>query len=187
MPIQSTSSASPGASAMWPLPAVTGERAELLQQLAEQRQTLLIALRGLTDAQIAERSTVSDLTLGGIIRHLTQGERAWTQIMLHGGEETPPGMWDTDQYTLSGDETLAGLLAAYQDASRATDAAVASLLDLDRTVTLPEAPWSPGVVVRWSARVILLHLLRETAQHAGHADIIRESLDGASTTAQLGA
>jgi hypothetical protein len=52
-------------------------------------------------------------------------------------------------------------------------------------VPLPEAPWAPGVVNHWSARRILLHLMRETAQHAGHADIIRESLDGASTTAQL--
>ena len=165
---------------------VTGERAELLQQISEQRQMLLIAVRGLSDAQIAARSTVSDLTLGGIIRHLTQGERVWTQIILHGGKETPPGMWDTDQYYLNGDETLAGLLAAYADASRATDEAVAGLHNLDGLVTLPEAPWSPGVVVEWSVRVILLHLLRETAQHAGHADIIRESLDGASTTAQLG-
>jgi hypothetical protein len=60
---------------------------------------------------------------------------------------------------------------------------VASLPNLDGLVTLPEAPWSPGVVEEWSVRVIMLHLRRETAQHAGHADIIRESLDGASTTA----
>ena len=166
--------------------ALTGERAELLQQLTEQRQMLLISVRGLSDAQISARSTVSALTLGGIIRHLTQGERVWTEILLHGGAETPPGMWDTDQYYLTGDETLDGLLAAYADASRATDEAVASLPNVDGMVTLPEAPWSPGVIVEWSARVILLHLLRETAQHAGHADIIRESLDGASTTAQLG-
>jgi uncharacterized damage-inducible protein DinB len=164
----------------------TGERAELLQQLTEQRTILLIAVRGLSDRQMAARSTVSDLTLGGIIRHLTQGERVWTQIMLHGGEETPPGMWDTDQYYLSGDETADGLLAAYEHASRATAEAVRSLDTLDRVVTLPEAPWAPGIVQRWSARVILLHLLRETAQHAGHADIIREALDGANTTAQLG-
>ena len=62
---------------------------------------------------------------------------------------------------------------------------MAALPDLDRTVPLPEAPWAPGVN-HWSARRILLHVLRETAQHAGHADIIRQTLDGANTTSQLG-
>nr|WP_249926140.1 DUF664 domain-containing protein [Streptomyces aureocirculatus] len=57
---------------------------------------------------------------------------------------------------------------------------------LDRVVPLPEAPWEPGVVPRWPVRRIVLRLLRETAQHAGHADIVREAIDGANTTAQLG-
>lgn len=56
--------------------------------------------------------------------------------------------------------------------------------DLDRSVPLPKSPWSPPETVYWPARRILLYLIRETAQHAGHADIIREALDGASTTAQ---
>jgi hypothetical protein len=59
---------------------LSGERGELLGMLAEQRKTLLITVRGLSDAQAAHRTTVSDLTLGGLIKHLTQGERVWTQI-----------------------------------------------------------------------------------------------------------
>jgi hypothetical protein len=56
----------------------------------------------------------------------------------------------------------------------------ASLPSLDATQPLPEAPWfEPGA--RWSARRVMLHIIAETAQHAGHADIIRESLDGAKT------
>jgi hypothetical protein len=64
--------------------------------------------------------------------------------------------------------------------ARGTDDLVASLPSLDATQPLPEAPWfEPGA--RWSARRVLLHIIAETAQHAGHADIIRESLDGAKT------
>jgi hypothetical protein len=165
--------------------AVPGERAEILQMLAAQREVLLITVRGLGDADAGARTTVSDLTLGGIVKHLTQGHRAWTHI-LAGREGTPDGFWDTSQYYLAEGDTLAGLLEAYAVGARATEEAVAALPNLDVTVPLPEAPWAPGVVDRWSARRILLHLLRETAQHAGHADIIRQTLDGANTTSQLG-
>ena len=162
-----------------------GERAELFQALVEQRDVLLIAVRGIDDAQAAARTTVSALTLGGIIRHLAQGNRAWAAIMS-GREGTPEGFWDLEQYQMRETDTLAGLLEEYATAARAFEDAVVALPDLDRQVPLPEAPWAPGVINWWSARRILLRLLRETAQHAGHADIIRESLDGASTTAQLG-
>lgn len=152
--------------------------------LRELRHNLLITVRGLTDEQAATRSTVSELTLGGILLHLTQGERAWTHIML-GRPGTPDRFWDLSQYQMREGATLAGSIETYQAAAQATDEAVASLADLDGEVPLPEAPWAPGVVDRWSPRRILLHLMRESAQHAGHADIIRESMDGASTTAQL--
>ncbi|MDN3295255.1 DUF664 domain-containing protein [Streptomyces ficellus] len=62
--------------------------------------------------------------------------------------------------------------------------AVAVSPDLERSVPLPRTPWSPPETVPWSARRTLLHLIRERAQHAGHADIIRETLHGAGTTAQ---
>jgi hypothetical protein len=81
-------------------------------------------------------------------------------------------------------DTLPALLERYDSAARATEEAVAALPDLDVSVPLPKTPWSPPEPEYWSARRILLHLIRETAQHAGHADIIRETLDGANTTAQ---
>ena len=93
-------------------------------------------------------------------------------------------MLDVGQYVMANDETLAALLKRYAVAARAAEDAVAALRDLDEGVPLPRTPWSPPETVHWSARRILLHLIRETAQHAGHADIIREALDGASATAQ---
>ncbi|WP_324615794.1 DUF664 domain-containing protein [Streptomyces sp. NRRL S-118] len=127
---------------------------------------------------------MSELTLGGIVKHLARGERVWTQIMVKGDGELPEGMLDLGQYRMAEGETLAALLEEYRAAARATEEAVAALADLDRSVPLPTTPWSPPEPVHWTARRILLHLLRETAHHAGHADIIREALDGASTTAQ---
>jgi hypothetical protein len=77
-------------------------------------------------------------------------------------------------------ETLTGLLDRYDEVARRTEEIVLGLPDLDVSHPLPEAPWfEPGA--RWSARRVLLHLVAETAQHAGHADILRESLDGAKT------
>jgi len=77
-------------------------------------------------------------------------------------------------------ETLSGLLHRYQEVSQRTDEIVATVPDLDVSYPLPEAPWfEPGA--RWSVRRVLLHVIAETAQHAGHADIIRESLDGAKS------
>lgn len=163
---------------------MSGERDEVVRMLRELRHNLLITVRGLGDEQAAQRTTVSELTLGGILSHLTQGERAWTHIML-GRPGTPDRFWDLSQYQMPEGETLNGLMAHYMEAAGATDEAVESVTDLDGEVPLPEAPWATGVVERWSRRRILLHLMRETAQHAGHADIIRESMDGASTTAQL--
>ena len=77
------------------------------------------------------------------------------------------------------EETLADLLAIYSDVAAATDA-LAGSVDLDHDHPLPEAPWFPPSS-RWTARRTLLHILAETSQHAGHADIIREALDGQKT------
>ncbi|MFE1909537.1 DinB family protein [Streptomyces gardneri] len=161
-----------------------GERGELLNALAEQRELLLITVRGIDDAQAAQRTTASELTLGGIVKHLTRAEQVWTQIIAKGDGELPEGMLDMEQYRMADGETLAGLLEHYAAAVRMTEDALVGLPDLDRSVPLPRTPWSPPETVYWSVRRILLHLIRETAQHAGHADIIREALDGSSTTAQ---
>ncbi|MFJ3618676.1 DinB family protein [Streptomyces iakyrus] len=160
------------------------EKTDLLAAFAEQRALLLITLRGLTDEQAARSTTVSELTLGGIVKHLAQGEETWTQIMAKGDGELPDGMLDMGQYRMAGGDTLPALLERYARAAHATEEAVAALPDLDVSVPLPKTPWSPPEPQYWSARRILLHLIKETAQHAGHADIIREALDGANTTAR---
>ncbi|SFW92298.1 DinB family protein [Amycolatopsis australiensis] len=162
---------------------MTREHEDLLSLLTEVRSRLLITVRGISDGEAAKRTTVSALTLGGLIRHLATGERLWLQILRTADGSLPEGMLDTAQYTMS--ETLSHWLSAYETAAAETDAYVASLPSLDVEVRLPTTPWSPPEPQFWSARRIVLHLIHETAQHAGHADIIRESLDGANSTAQL--
>jgi uncharacterized damage-inducible protein DinB len=163
----------------------TGERADLLQTLATHRGFLRYTARDLTDAQAAQRTTASQLCISGLIKHVAAVERSWVDFILDG--PTALGSWDeasiadhSDEFTLLEGETLAGALAEYEQVARRTDELVATLPDLDLSHPLPEAPWfEPGA--RWSARRALLHVIAETAQHAGHADIIRESLDGAKT------
>ena len=85
-----------------------------------------------------------------------------------------------DAFTMGPSETLAGLIADQDAAARETEAALGSL-DLGRPVPVPrDVPWFPADVDAWSVRWVLLHLIQETARHAGHADIVRESIDGAT-------
>ena len=159
----------------------TSERADLLRSLAQARYFLRFTVRDLTDEQAAQRTTVSALCLGGLIKHVAAAEQAWMSFLLGGADAmaSDPGDWMSRFQMLEG-ETLAGLLDHYEEVARRTDEIVATLPDLDVSHPLPEAPWfEPGV--SWSARLVLLHVIAETAQHAGHADIIRESLDGSKS------
>jgi uncharacterized damage-inducible protein DinB len=161
--------------------SATGERADLLASLAKARYFLRYTVRDLTDDQARQRTTVSELSLGGLIKHVALTERQWTSFIVDG----PAAMGANASEWAGGfrmleEETLAGLLEAYGQVALRTDELVAALPDLDAAQPLPEAPWfEPGAC--WSARQVLLHVVAETAHHSGHADIIRESLDGAKT------
>ncbi|MER0241387.1 DinB family protein [Streptomyces sp. HSW2009] len=156
------------------------ERTALLNYLDAQRGAIRRAVLGLTDEQAAQRPTVSELSLSGLVKHLAEVEQNWIMGTLAGRpEETTQRTLENwhESFAATGDETLAGLLDFYERVARQTDAYIRSLPDLDVVVTLPDAPWYPQDRDR-SARWILLTLIQETARHAGHADIIREAVDG---------
>ena len=158
------------------------ERQDLLETLAKHRFFLKLTARELTDEQANTRSTVSALTVGGIIKHVTEVERNWADFILNGPAVTrfDEADWNATDweagFRLLPGETLEGVVAAYDEAARRTDELVRTV-DLDASQPLPVAPWfEPGK--HWTARRVLLHVVAETAQHAGHADIIRETIDG---------
>jgi uncharacterized damage-inducible protein DinB len=161
------------------------ERADLLETLATHRGFLRHTVRDLDDEQAHARTTVSELCLGGLIKHVTVVEKRWADFIVHGPAATGPldeaaFAAHAASFRMEEGETLAALLAAYEAVARVTDELVVSLPSLDASHPLPPAPWfEPGA--RWSARRVLLHVIAETAQHAGHADIVREALDGSKT------
>jgi hypothetical protein len=160
---------------------VTGERADLLASLRRHRYFLRYTVRDLTEEQAAARPTVSALCLGGLIRHVAETEASWIRFALEEPESISGDSSDwNERFSIPPGATLASLLEQYAEVARRTDELVASAPDLDVSHPLPAAPWfEPGA--RWSLRRVLLHIIAETAQHAGHADIIRETLDGAKS------
>jgi uncharacterized protein DUF664 len=161
------------------------ERADIIETLQANRRFLRYTVAGLDDQAAAKRTTVSELCLGGIVKHVTQTEEAWVRFIHEG----PSAMAGFDEAAMAAHaagfrmlegETLAGLLARYEEVAATTDELVATIPSLDLSHPLPEAPWFPKDTRR-SARRVFLHISAETAQHAGHADILRETLDGQKT------
>jgi pimeloyl-ACP methyl ester carboxylesterase len=168
----------------------TQEPADLVDALRKHRGLFRVTVAGLTDEQARLTPTVSTLSLGGLIKHVTEVEQQWARFVVDGPAPSPDIDWANidwsnpppelqqyaDGFRMLEDESLAGLLARYDDVAAATDELVRSV-DLDALQPLPKAPWfEPGA--SWSARRVFTHILAETAQHAGHADILRETIDG---------
>ncbi|MFD6329011.1 DinB family protein [Streptomyces niveus] len=184
-------------------PSLDAERSDLLAALATARSTLINTVRGLTDDQLGETPTVSALSLGGLVKHVASTEKAWLRFVVEGpsamsfalpdgvtwadfmaGTATEYPQWAIDRendFRMQPGDTLAGILARYEEVAAQTEKIVAEVPDLSATHPLPEAPWNEPGAVR-SVRAVLIHLVQETAQHTGHADILRESIDGQKST-----
>jgi len=161
--------------------ASVDERTDLLASLARHRWFVTFTLRGLSEEQARLRPTASALSLGGLLKHVAVGEAQWARFIVIGAAAmgTAADEWASG-FAMGPDETVDGLLAEYAAVAARTDELVRTLPDLGAAQALPSAPWfEPGA--SWSARRVLLHVIAETAQHAGHADILRESIDGQKT------
>jgi hypothetical protein len=183
----SPSSSTPSTSASAP---ATGERADLVEVLRKHRGLFRHTVAGLTDEQARLTPTVSTLSLGGLVKHVAATEKEWARFVVEGPATSPSIDWASvdwanpppevqdyaDGFRMLEGETLAGLLEEYDAVAAATDELVLSV-DLDARQPLPTAPWFEAGA-SWSARRVFVHVVAETAQHAGHADIIRETIDG---------
>ncbi len=164
-------------------PPLTDEKELLLAYIAQQRHGLRNAAHGLSDEQARLTPLDSSLSIGGLIKHLADVEKHWIDVVLQRDSGRREDR-ETDYgagFRLEPDESLADVLDRYVEVAEDTDAAMAGIVDLDRAVPVPKGvPWFPADVEAWSVRWVLLHLIEETSRHAGHADIIRESIDGAT-------
>jgi uncharacterized damage-inducible protein DinB len=149
------------------------ERETLVGQLDFHRATILHKLEGLDDAQLRRPMTASGLSLLGLVKHLAATEHGWFLKIFAGLDE--PDLFDPDsEFAIEPDETTDSLVNIYiRTCERAREAIANS--QLDDVVT---TPWGAQA----NLRAILAHMIQETARHNGHADIIREALDG--TTGQ---
>jgi uncharacterized damage-inducible protein DinB len=143
---------------------------------------------GLTDEQARMTPTVSALSIGGLVKHVTAMQRTWMTRVAAAPDAPPrdPRPFDqiskdfADQHTMRADETLDGLLKTLA-AENANSLHLVETADLDAKVPVPQdIPWFPKGVKDWSVRWVILHVINELTRHSGHADIVRESIDGAT-------
>ena len=168
-------------------PPLTNESDLLLAFIEQQRDGIRNAAYGLTDEQARLTPSASPLSIGGLVKHAIDMERGWIDMVLQRNQGASQASYE-DNFRLGPDETLAGVLASYDDVARETAAVIAGISDLGQAVPVPKGvPWYPDDIDAWSVRWVLLHLIEEVARHAGHADIVRESIDGATMYALMAA
>jgi uncharacterized damage-inducible protein DinB len=149
------------------------EREALTQQLDFHRATLLRKLEGLEGEPLRRPMTASGLSLLGLVKHLAETEHGWF-LKIYAGL-TEPDLFTTDgdpdaDFRLGPDETADVVVGQYLRTCERARVVVASG-DLDDVVTTPSGAEA-------NLRAILVHMIQETARHNGHADIIREAIDG---------
>jgi|1186.fasta_scaffold624005_2 hypothetical protein len=159
---------------------VSDEREQLLRMAADQRQAVRNALLGLTEEQARATPSASALSLAVVLKHLVQGEERAIggRVAGRSPEGDPVAEWQSGFFLGPGD-SVAALLARWNDVARQTEEVIRAEPTLDRVVPVSEEVrrWlAPGVLI--TVRWMVLHLIEESARHAGHADVIRESIDG---------
>lgn len=156
------------------VPYTAGEKPSLVASLQRHREAVLWKLEGLDDEQLRRRVVGSEITLLGTVKHLANVEYGWfcstfgrptDEIPAHVLEEDPQADWRINPW-----ETTEGVFAYYERARAAADEAIRALKTTERGRS-----WDGNTVtLRW----VLLHVVEETARHAGHVDVLRELVDG---------
>lgn len=146
------------------------ERDVLLAYLGRMRSDVVRVSEGLTDEQQRAPGVPSGTSLLGLVQHLTRVEVHWFQRVFLGEDPVTDDSW-----TVPPERTRAEVVAAYRAACARSDEIVRACPDLSTLSAIA----NPGEPDRDTLRVIMVHLLRETSRHCGHADILRERIDGA--------
>ena len=156
------------------VPLVGGEKESLVASLDRHRDVVLWKARGLTDEQLRRPMTPSGLTLLGLVKHLAAVDCGWF-CQTFGRDTEPLPFDDNDENAdlrVESHETTQDILDFYSRARIAADAVISDV-DLEALGT----SWNGDAV---SLRWVLIHMIEETARHAGHMDIMRELIDGST-------
>ena len=149
------------------------ERAGLCEFLDMQREALIVKLQGVSDEEARRAPTVSALSLLSLVKHSAVWERRWFQVVVAGrrfaGEWPEDEPQDENGFRITHDDTIETVVAYYRAAAQE----ILRTVDLDAPCAWREMAGNP----RWVA----MHMIEETARHAGHADIIRETIDSSRT------
>jgi uncharacterized damage-inducible protein DinB len=167
---------------------VADERSALREYLAFHQSAYFAVSYALTDEQARSTPSASALSIGGLIKHVTRMQGTW-MARVGAAPNLPPkdprpaeqiGKEFAAQYVMGPDETLADLLSAFE-AQNSETLRLAQTADLGAAVPVPhDVPFFPKDLKDWTVRWVIQHVINELARHAGHADIIRESIDGAT-------
>jgi uncharacterized damage-inducible protein DinB len=161
-----------------PDPTATSERDALGQYLDYQRETILLKTEGLGQQQLSQRIPTSGLTLAGLLYHLAFVEEDWFEVDFLGlpirEEWQAHRSADADhEFRVALGKDPDELRRRYRDACSRSRQITAAARDLDQ-LSVSTAIGGKPFTLRW----MLLHLIEETARHAGHADLLREAIDG---------
>lgn len=153
-------------------PPLAASEKEMLEAFLDyHRATLVQKVSGVSDEALRRKPTVSSLSLLGLVKHLAYVELWWFRKVFANEDVYDPGENDPDyDFRIESDETTAGILALYEaEVAHARQILAENSLDEHA-----KRPGREGFTLRW----ILIHMLEETARHNGHADILREAIDG---------
>jgi len=162
-----------------PVKAPTTERQALIEFLDFYRDVLARKAEGLRAEDLARTTAASDLTIGGLIKHMALVEDIWFRVRFLGEAPVEPwasAPWDDDpdwELSSAADDSPEQLLALFDEAcerSRRISDAAPTVETMSAGDPLGRGPWN----LRW----ILVHMIEEYARHVGHADLIREAIDG---------
>ena len=160
--------------------SIANEQDGLLAYLAQMRYVLKLTAYGLSDEQLRATPSASPLSIGGLIKHCASTEEGWLG-QVRGEQQELDYRRYAENFALADGETIDDVLARYDRIAEQTEKTVTELGNLEHLIPIDHSvPWNSRDMSHWTLRWILLHLIQETARHSGHADIIRETVDGAT-------
>ena len=166
---------------------ITNEQDGLLGYLAQMRYVIRLTAYGLTPEQLRAAATASELTIGGLIKHCASTEENWISTVRGEPQTVDYGAYAAN-FRLADGETIEEVFARYDRVAGELEKTVNEIGDLDYRIDIENpAPWDRKDLTHWTLRWILLHLIEEVARHTGHADIVRESVDGGTAYALMAA